>query len=101
MDCNASTSQPLRDNGSITLTDQTGTLLGTATAVENVNAENAIDLAPGQSGPQTCLFDFSVPNVPDTATFYTVTTALGKTSFSHAEIVALHWRADMKITSPS
>jgi hypothetical protein len=89
----------LRDNGSITLTDQTGTLLGTATAVENDAAESSAPAPVDGSGLNTCIFDFSVPNVPDTPTFYTVTTALGKTSFSHAEMVASHWRADEKITS--
>ena len=97
-----STSSVLIANGSLTLTDQSGTLLGTGTASENIPAMDAAPRPTGMPASENpCFFDFSVPNVPDTANFYTVTTALGKTSFSHAHMVASHWRADVTITSPS
>lgn len=100
MTCGASTSVLLRADPTLKITDEHNTLLGTAAAVENGDAETAINLAPGSQGPQTCLFDFSVPNVPDTATFYTITATVGNQSFSHAELETSRWRADLKVTSP-
>ena len=93
MRCSESTSVVLRSSSKLDLTDEHNTLLGTTTVAENPTAEGV------NPSPSDCIFDFSVPNVPDTATFYTITTAIGSHSLSHAELVASHWRADLNVTS--
>jgi hypothetical protein len=80
----------IRNGLDVTIKNESGTILATGSLTSRTPSEIT----------RTCTFTFTVPGVPDDATFYVVEVGKrGELTYSHADMEAANWRVEFTLGS--